>query len=353
MPTYQTNKKEEPWHPVAAPPDDNPQTKPPKESNEHPPERPKKRRKWTFIVLGILAIAGAIYGFRTIVFFSGHVQTDDAQIEGHISPVIPQVSGYVTEVLVEDNQRVAAGQVLVRIDTREIEARQRLAEAALQTASATMREAKGAADAAQARRENALSDLTRQRKLFESKTVSPQEFQNAKSAADSASASYRAALSEVSAAEASIAQRQAELDNAKLQLAFTRLRAPIAGTAARKNVELGQYVQPGQPLVAIANDIDAWVVANFKETQVRKIRVGQNVEVRVDAYPKTKFLAKVDSFAPATGARFSLLPPENASGNFVKVVQRIPVKITFEHDENFRNHPLRIGMNVVPTVIVK
>jgi membrane fusion protein (multidrug efflux system) len=160
-------------------------------------------------------------------------------------------------------------------------------------------------------------------------------------------------LGQVSAAEATIAQRQADLDNAKLQSAFTTLKAPISGVAARKNVEPGQYGQPGQPLVAIANQADAWVVANFKETQVRKIRAGQPVEVKVDAYPKVVFRAKVDSFAPATGARFSLLPPENASGNFVKVVQRIPVKIVFERDDNFRTYPLRIGMNVVPTVFIK
>src|SRR3954471_20780399 len=354
MAPFKTGQKEESTHPVAPPPQNNPQTRPPEDpGGDDSPRTPKKSRKTLFIILGILVLLGAIYGVRTLIFYSSHVQTDDAQIEGHISPVIPQVSGYVTEVLVDDNQRVAADQVLVRIDAREIQARLRLAEAALQTASAALRESKASGDAALARKERAVSDLERQEKLFQSNTITPQEFQNAKSAAESSSASYRAALGEVSAAEATVAQRQAELDNAQLQLAFTTLKAPIPGVAARKTVEIGQYVQPGQSLLAIANDLDSWVVANFKETQVKKIRLGQRVEVKVDAYPKVLFRARVDSFAPATGARFSLLPPENASGNFVKVVQRIPVKIVFERDDNFRNHPLRIGMNVVPTVFIK
>ena len=353
MAPLNAHHKEEAPHPVAPPPQDNPQTKPPTHPAGEEPPRSKRSRKWKYLIFGILLVAGAIYGIHTLIFYAGHVQTDDAQIEGHISPVIPQVSGYVTEVLVEDNQRVGASQELVRIDAREIQARLRLADAAVQTAIAALQEAKASTDAAKARKENTASELGRQQKLFQSKTITPQEFQNAKSAADSAAASYRAALGEIAASEAIVAQRQAELDNAKLQLSFTTLKAPIGGIAARKNVEIGQYVQPGQPLIAIADEADAWVVANFKETQVRKMRVGQPVEVKIDAYPKITFRGRVDSFAPATGARFSLLPPENASGNFVKVVQRIPVKIIFDRDENLRNHPLRIGMNVIPTVIIK
>jgi membrane fusion protein (multidrug efflux system) len=354
MSTFETNSKESQTQPVAPPPDQNPQVRPPGSDNAAPPPKPPgKRRRWVFIILGLIALLAALYGIRTIIFYSGHVQTDDAQVEGHISPVIPQVPGYVTQVLVDDNQRVEAGQLVVRIDPREIEARLRTAEGALQTASAALREAKASAEAAQARRERAVSDFERQEKLFQAKTSSPQEYEAAKSAANAAAASYRAAQGQTSAAEATVTQRQADLDYAKLQLSFTTLKAPVSGIVSRRTVELGQYVQVGQPLLAVVNDGDLWVVANYKETQLKKIRVGQPVTITVDAYPKVEFRGKVDSFASATGARFSILPPENASGNFVKVVQRIPIKIVFDRDDKLRQYPLRIGMNVTPTIIVK
>src|SRR5947208_2488227 len=160
MPPFETNQQDDSAHPVAPPPQDNPQTRPPENSGAvGAPSQPKKSRKRTFIVLGILLLVGAIYGIRIVLFHASHVQTDDAQIEGHISPVIPQVSGYVTQVLVDDNQRVEANEVLVRIDPREVQARLRLAEAALQTGSAALREMKASADAAMARREKAVSDL--------------------------------------------------------------------------------------------------------------------------------------------------------------------------------------------------
>ncbi|MDB6033087.1 MAG: secretion protein HlyD family protein [Verrucomicrobiales bacterium] len=354
MSTFETNSKESQTQPVAPSPEQNPQVRPLGSDNAAPPLKPPgKRRRWVFFILGLIALLAAVYGIRTIIFHSGHVQTDDAQVEGHISPVIPQVPGYVTQVLVDDNQRVEAGQVVVRIDPREIEARLRTAEAALQTASATLREGKASAEAAQARRERAVSDFERQEKLFQAKTSSPQEYEAAKSAANAAAASYRAAQGQTSAAEATVTQRQADLDYAKLQLSFTTLKAPVSGIVSRRTVELGQYVQVGQPLLAVVNDGDLWVVANYKETQLKKIRVGQPVTITVDAYPKVEFRGKVDSFASATGARFSILPPENASGNFVKVVQRIPIKIVFDRDDKLRQYPLRIGMNVVPTIIVK
>ena len=235
----------------------------------------------------------------------------------------------------------------------KLKRRLRTAEGALQTASAALRQAKASAEAARAQEERAVSEFQRQQKLFEAKTSSPQEYEAAKAASEAAVASSRAALGQVSAAEATVTQRQADLDYAKLQLSFTTLKAPVSGIVSRRTVELGQYVQVGQPLLAIVKDADLWVVANYKKTQIKKIRVGQPVSIKVDAYPKVEFRGHVDSFAAATGARFSVLPPENASGNFVKVVQRIPIKIVFEHDEKLRQYPLQIGMNVVPTVIVK
>ncbi|HEY0456631.1 MAG TPA: HlyD family secretion protein, partial [Verrucomicrobiae bacterium] len=320
---------------------------------QNPPRKWSKKRKRLLVIFGVLALIGLIFGVRLIIFYSDHTQTDDAQIEGHISPVIPQVSGYITEVLVNDNERVTAGQVLARIDPREIQARLHTAEAALQTATAAARESKATADAALANCEKGAADLARNKQLFERNTITPQEIQASQTAAEAISANYRAALSQVSAAEAMVAQRQAELDYAKLQLAFTVLKAPVAGIVSRKTVEPGQYVQPGQGLLAITSDTDVWVVANFKETQLKTLRVGQPVALKVDAYPKVQFRGRIDSFASATGAKFSMLPPENASGNFVKVVQRVPVKIVFEPDENTRKYALRIGMNVLPTVSTK
>jgi membrane fusion protein, multidrug efflux system len=167
--------------------------------------------------------------------------------------------------------------------------------------------------------------------------------------ADATAAEYTAAVREVSAAQAQVAQKRADVDYAKLQLSYVTMTAPADGVISKKSVEVGQYVQAGQPLMAIVEDHEVWVVANFKETQLRRMRIGQPVAIHVDAYPQVTFHGRIESIAAATGAKFSLLPPDNATGNFVKVVQRIPVKVLFT-DPPDTAHPLRVGMDVTATV---
>ena len=351
---------------------------------------PKKRGTRRIVVLTILAllvIAGGIFGFRTFVFYSHHATTDDAQVDGHIDPVLARVPGYVTEVLVQDNQPVKAGDVLVRIDPRDLQAKVDQEQAALVNAQAAVsvaqaqvanaraaqassraKAASSQADvsAARTRQEQTAADLARYKTLADKEEISRQQYDAARAAADSARASAEAARStaeasrstadaaaaqieaaqrQVAAAQASVAQHQATLEAAKLQISYAVVTAPVSGIVSKKAVEVGQFVQAGQPLLAIVQGTDTWVSANFKETQLAKMHPGQTAEIEVDAYPGHTFHGRVESLAAATGARFSLLPPDNATGNFTKVVQRVPVKIVFT-DPSDPNRPLRVGMNV-------
>jgi membrane fusion protein (multidrug efflux system) len=314
-------------------------------------QRPKPGRILLYGVLALLVALALVYSVQTIVFYMHHVATDDAQIEGHIAPVLPRVAGYVAEVLVRDNQRVDGTDVLVRIDPRDLESRVNIARAALLNAEAAVAVARAHIEAAKSKREKTANDFERNAPLFRQRVISPQEYDSTKAAADSAEAEYQAATRQVSAAEAQVAQRQADLDYAQLQLSYTTIAAPAPGFVSKKSVEVGQFIEAGQPLMAIVQEGEVWVVANFKETQLRNMRVGQPVTVEVDAYPGRVFPARVESIGSATGAKFALLPPDNATGNFVKVVQRVPVKIVFT-DRPDPDRPLRVGMNVTAIVDV-
>ncbi len=300
------------------------------------------------IAFGFLAIAvaaGITYGVRTIAFFRHNVETDDAQIEGHIDAVLPRVSGYVTEVLVQDNQRVSAGQPLLRIDTRDLQAKVDQAEASLENARAQVAVARANVTAAATAHTKTAADLQRLAPLRRKQEISQQQFDAASAAAEAAAAQHSAAIRQVAAAQAAVAQKQADLQFARLQLSYATVAAPAAGVVSKKSVEVGELVQAGQPLLAVVEDGDLWVVANFKETQLRRMKVGQPVTLAVDAYPGRRFRGRVESFSAATGAKFALLPPDNATGNFTKVVQRVPVKIVFA-DGPDPAHPLRAGMSV-------
>jgi membrane fusion protein (multidrug efflux system) len=328
---------------------------PKKVETETPAAKQSARKKWRKrVVLGLVAVlvvAGVIFGIRKVLFYRHNAETDDAQIEAHVDPVLPKVSGYVTAILVDDNQRVAAGQPLLRIDTRDLEAKVDTARAALENARAKIAVAAANAASVRAQSGNAETDLARYGALRAKEEVSQQQFDAAKTTAGTMAANLNASERTIAAARAEAAQKQADLEFAELQLSYANVSAPAAGVVSRKSVEVGQFVQAGQPLLAIVEDGATWVVANFKETQVRKMRVGQPVEIEVDAYPKIVFHGKVESFAAATGARFALLPPDNATGNFTKVVQRIPVKIVFT-DPPDAARPLRPGMNVTAIVRV-
>jgi len=333
-----------------------------------------------FVVVTLAAlvlVAGIAVGVRHWRYYLAHQETDDAQVEGHISPVLPRVSGYVARVLVTDNQHVDAGQALIEIDPRELDLRVAQSEAALQNALAEQRTAEASQSGARAaaataaanvetalvRQRKAASDLERDTKLLGTGAITDSQFTDTKAAADTAAAELDAVRSEartadlqiaVAAAREAAAQTQAaekasDLDYSKLQRSYASVTAPIAGLVSRKNVELGQFIQAGQTLLSVASDADVWVVANFKETQLTHMLPGQAVEFEADSYPGVLFQGKVESISGATGARFALLPPDNSTGNFVKVTQRVPVKIVLAQAPD-ADHPLRPGMSVDATV---
>ncbi len=310
-------------------------------------------------------------------------ETDDAFIEADVHPVSSRITGDVLEVLVEDNQFVTKGQPLAKLDPRDYEmklafARTALeqaaaqipqAEAALARAQAAGREAAAKVEVTVAQKEKARLDFERAEKLYttEGRAISRQDYDSAKSAYDAATASHTAAVASheasaagVSAAEADLSMAKAgrdhaqtAMDDAELQLSYTVLRAPDAGRIGKRTLQTGQHVQPGQALLAVVSQ-DTWVVANFKENQLSQMRAGQPVEIKIDAIHGQSFQGRVDSFSPGTGAKFNLLPPDNATGNFTKIVQRLPVKILLDEAEvKAFSAQLSPGLSVIATVRVK
>jgi membrane fusion protein (multidrug efflux system) len=418
---------------------------------------PKSRH----IVVAIAAVAalGAI-GWGGSAWYASftRVSTDDAYVEGAITPVSAKVGGHVVEMLVRDNQTVKRGDLLLRVDPRDYQARLEQARAAVAVAEANIRAARSelplardasraqvaetraslealqgivrsaesAAEESRARLEarraavgarraeiaaaesalrKASLDVERMRRLMKDDYVSRRDHDDAQAAFDSATAMLEAARrrlaeaereeqqvqaelasrghaievarqkvaegrgtlsraesqlhqvpvkeAEVTRSEAALKQAQADVALAELQLAYTEVRAPTDGVVSKRSVELGQVVQVGQPLLALVPLHEVWVLANFKETQLARVRPGMKVDVQVDTFPGKTFPGVVESISAGTGSRFSLLPPENATGNWVKVVQRVPVKIVLDSREVGNPQPLRAGMSAVVTIRVK
>jgi membrane fusion protein (multidrug efflux system) len=413
-----------------------------------------RRRALALALLGVGVLVVGVYGVRAWRHWERHVSTDDAFVEAHVSPVSARVRGTVVAVLVRDNQEVAAGAPLVRLDPRDLEVKVLQARAALATAESRLRlaaagvpmtdestrsqvalaeatAAKAALGIDSARRvlderrsrlvarratvqaaqadvaareadgERAALDRARTQALLERRLIARQEFDYAEIAFKTAAAALEAARQRLDAARAEVAQAEAELASqevaiaqagrqreeaeaglgdarsrrgevtvrsaevaqaeaqlaearaalaeAQLNLEYTTIPAPIDGRVTRRTVEVGQVVQPGQPLLAVVDVDNVWVVANYKETQLTHVRPGQRARISVDTHPGLVLRARVDSIQSGTGSRFTLLPPENASGNFVKVVQRIPVKLVLEPGQN--GHALLVpGMSVVPVI---
>ncbi len=301
-------------------------------------------------LFGLVALAALFWGGMKVIHSFSYVETDNAQIEGDIYPVIPRVPGRVLDVYVKDNQQVAAGDALARIDPADYRIRRDMAEAALLSAKAGVSAAKASITAASASATKLEADLRRSRNLQRQDVISKAELDAAQAGATASVAQTAGAGDQYEAALAQVKLREAELKNAELQLSWTTITAPSAGRISKKNVQPGQYVAPGQLLIAIVGSSDLWVVANFKETQLEHMRPGQPVSIRVDAFPGKEFEGHVESISAGTGAKFTLLPPDNASGNFVKVTQRVPVKIVFDRKPAT---PLAAGMNVIAEVKVK
>jgi membrane fusion protein (multidrug efflux system) len=405
---------------------------------------PSLRKKLIAAGALIAFIVASTWAIRYWLWAQAHEETDDAYVAGHVHPVSARIAGTVEAVLVDDNQHVERGQVLVRLDPRDYQVRLERAHAALdvarrqaasagtavefssQSAAAKTTEADGGVRSAQAeiaaaeasvaeasagipRAQAALSEAEANRRraeldyqryadLVAKDQISRQQFDHARATLDAAIAGKNAAAEAVRQAEArlvaaresvgraraqlveaqgkalsaraagtetdvhrrqheaavaAIAQAESALEDAKLQLSYTEVRSPVSGRVGRKGVEAGQRLQPGQPLLAIVED-DLWVVANYKETQLTHMKPDQPVEITIDSFPEHTFRGHVDSMSPGTGAQFALLPPDNATGNFTKIVQRLPVKIRFDR-ESIRGYEKFIvpGMSVLAVTAVR
>jgi len=341
----------------------------------------KKKNKVIPIILGIIILLGAIFGTKAYIYYSKHVDTDDAQIDGDISPVVARVGGYIQEIKFEENTRVNEGDILVKLDDRDykIKLEQAMAgqkganagvgvsEAQIVATAANTSTAKANIEAAKVKLNLAQKDYERYLNLVKDGSVTQQQFDQSKAQKESAQAAFNAANDQYNAAvkqvgttqsqlvvsNSGVTQRQADVDFAKLQLSYTEIKAPTSGIVSKKNIQKGQLIQPGQALFAIVNDNSIYVTANFKETQLEDIKAGSRVKIEVDAYPDQDVEGEVYNFAPITGAKGSLLPPDNATGNFVKVVQRVPVKIKITKAPKEILEKLRPGMSVKVSVSIK
>jgi len=331
-------------------------------SAEQPPAKGFGRRKKIFAGLfAVFALAALGYYLHA----RSRVNTDDAQVDGHIYTISPRVPGYVVEVLVNDNELVEKDQPLVRIDPVEYEVALAEAVSGLSTLQEDSASAGQEVQSAQSELSLAQLDLDRNRELLKSNAVAQSAFDQAKTKSDTARAKVLAAQArlaaigsggKVSVKSTKIEAQKARVRQASLDLEHTTILAPARGYVTRKAVERGNMVSKGQPLLSLV-PLDAgeiWITANFKETQLTDVRPGQKVDIEVDAYPGVELKGTVDSIMAGSGASFSLFPPENAAGNYVKVVQRVPVKITLDAKQDSAKAgelpPLRVGMSVYPTI---
>jgi membrane fusion protein (multidrug efflux system) len=325
-------------------------------------EKLARRKLWLgaaiLAVLGLAGIGLAGMSLRDVE------KTDDAFVEGAMSMLAAQVPGRVLEVAVDQHARVAAGELLVRLDPADYAARVARAEAELQAARNRVAQARAAAASAAAEAQaaaiegaRAARERERVAKLFEAGAASRQQLDAVSAAHDAALARVRAlelraeAERAVLGDDAPVRQAEAALAEAELALAHTELRAPWGAVVGRKNVEPGAVVQPGQALLSLTRADQSWVIANFKETQVGRMHVGDRAEVSIDALPGRVFTGRIASFSPATGAKYALIPPEPAAGNFTKVVQRVPVKITLDAIEDAP--ALALGLSALVEVHVE
>ena len=329
------------------------------------------------IVIGALISVALFFGVRKIIFSLTHETTDNAQIETTIVPVLTRVGGYVKTLDIKDFDSVKQDQLVVEIDDADLrmqleeqqadllQANADLANAKAQLANAilSLQSNKGAIDLKKIRQEKSNNDLKRDQNLFKEqaitrKQVEETEFQVASAnqelvnaQTDLATAKNRIEVlkQNVNRASALIAMKNTRIKETELKLSYTKIAAPVTGKIGKKNISVGQFVQAGTPLFSIVNDSSYWIVANFKESQLEYLKEGTQVKIRVDAFPELDIKGNIVSLSEATGAKFSLLPPDNSSGNFIKVTQRVPVKISIDNQAAFKNK-LRAGMSVFITV---
>ncbi len=345
-------------------------------------EKAKKNRheyqKKRVIVPTATAIALVLLGIGAAIHSTYYQSTDDAFVEGRLITVAPRVSGPVVNLLVDDNDNVEAGQLLVEIDPTDYEVKLHETEAKLAQAKAELNVTEKEVERGEANVNQTFEDISSTRSklnfaqkdhkrytaMYKSGIVSKQDFENSKTKLEVSEAENKAAAERSEAAkhalasnqaktesmEANIKRLEAEVEQAKLNLKYTKIYAPQSGKVSARSVEKGNYLQVGQPLMQIVPE-EVWVVANFKEIQLTNMKEHQPVSIKVDTYPGKRFKGEVQSIQRATGAKSSLFPPENAVGSYVKIVQRVPVKIIFKED--ISDYNIVPGMSVVPKVKVK
>jgi membrane fusion protein, multidrug efflux system len=356
----------------------------------------RKRKVIALILFPLIILIGSAAIYFYLQYKKTHISTDDAFVDGRIHTIASKISGTVKTLHIQDNQLVKAGDVLLEIDPQDYQAKVKETRAGLETERAKLTQILNSVDTVNkqlaqiiASLEGARSNLKlqeanlqlaelefrRSEALFQRAVIAKQQYDQAKTAYEVSRAQVTAAADGVKGLEASvetqkalirqtesgippqqavIKQNEATVQAAELNLSYTKIYAPVDGHITNRTVETGNQIQPAQPLMAVVplTQTGIWITANFKETDLTHVRPGQKVKIKVDTYPGKEFNGRVNSVMAGTGAVFSLFPPENATGNFVKVVQRIPVKIVFDPEED-PDQLLRIGMSVVPTILTE
>jgi membrane fusion protein (multidrug efflux system) len=358
-------------------------------------KKPNNRRKKiaAIIIFPVLIVIGAVMLFLYREYKATHISTDDAFVDGRVHAIASKIPGTVKAIHVNDNQFVKKGNPILEIDPIDYDVRVKEAQAGLETEiaklseirdkvdtakkqlagiMASMEEARANLELQEANLRQAEVDFKRAESLLKKEVIPREQYDKAKTTYDVAVAQVKAAKERIKQLEASletqkavvkqtetslipqqaqIQQKEATLKGTELSKSYTIIYSPSDGYIAKKSVETGNQIQPGQSLMAVVPLDDIWITANYKETQLERVKLGQKVKIIVDTYPGKVFYGKVESVQAGTGAVFSLFPPENATGNYVKIVQRIPVKIILDQDTD-PSHNLRIGMSVVPTILV-
>ena len=343
---------------------------------------PQQEKKFPvkLIVIGVILLTAIFFGYKKVSYAIAHETTDNAQIETQITPVLTRVSGYVKTLAIQDYDSVKSNQLLVELDDAELqnqlaqmeadyvqtEADITNANASLQNAIISLSVNKGNIEVSNVKLQQATTEYNRNKNLYAEQAITEKQlddskynyqvaqkaFDNTKNDLTSAQSRIAVLESMVKKNEATLKFKKTKIDEVKLKISYTKIYAPSTGKIGKKNVSEGQFVQAGSPLFTIINDTAYWVTANFKENQLKNLTPGKEVELEIDAFPDEKITGIIESVSEATGAKFAMLPPDNSSGNFVKVTQRVPVKIKIKNAEQYK-HALRAGLSVFVSAPIK
>ena len=343
---------------------------------------PQQEKKFPvkLIIIGLVLLTGIFFGYKKISYAIAHETTDNAQIETQITPVLTRVSGYVKTLAIQDYDSVKSNQLLVELDDAELqnqlaqmeadyvqtEADITNSNASLQNAVVSLSVNKGNIEVSNVKLQQATTEYNRNKNLYAEQAITEKQlddskynyqsaqktFDNTKNDLTSAQSRIAVLESMVKKNEATLKFKRTKIDEVKLKISYTKIYAPSTGKIGKKNVSEGQFVQAGSPLFTIINDTAYWVTANFKENQLKNLIPGKEVELDIDAFPDEKITGIIESVSEATGAKFAMLPPDNSSGNFVKVTQRVPVKIKIKNAEQYK-HSLRAGLSVFVSAPIK